>query len=788
MKPILFLSFFLCFSASYAQQKFTISGIINDLKTNETLFGVSVYVEETKTGGLSNEYGFYSITLPEGEYILRVSYLGFEAQERKISLTSNQKINFSLAESDNQLEEVTIKSKKNYSEIKKPEMSTNRLSMTEIKRIPVILGEVDVIKSLLLLPGVTNAGEAASGFNVRGGSADQNLILLDEAIIYNSSHLFGFFSVFNPDAIKDLKLYKGGIPARFGGRLSSVLEIYQKEGNSKNFELNGGIGLLASRLMAEGPIVKDKTSFLVAGRASYAHLFLKFTDNKNSAYFYDLNTKISHKFNDKNRLYFSGYFGRDVFAISQSFQNVYGNSVFNLRWNHLFNDKLFANTSLIYSDYYYGLTLDFVGFNWNSGIKNYNLKYDLRHYVSDKTKLQYGLNSIYYQFNPGEISPIDESSTINFRRLDQKYAFENALYFDIEQQLTSKLNVSAGLRYSTFHRLGFQNVNLYNNNQAVVFNQDLGIYEKAVPIGQKTFNSGEAINSYNNFEPRAALAYSINDDKSIKASYNRMSQYLHLISNTASPAPLDIWSPSGDFFAPMLSDQIAVGYFTNLKDKKYSLEIETYYKTIKNKIDFIDGAELIANNALEQVVLNGEGRAYGLELYLKKNEGRLQGWISYTLSRSEQRIPGRNASEPGINNGNWYVTGYDKLHNLSTTATYKLSDKWTFGGVFTFQSGQPITYPVGQFSYQGLNVPVFGERNAFRRPSFHHLDLSATLTPRRNANRKWKGEWVFSIYNIYNRQNAANITFRQNDETLRNEAVRLSIFGAIPSVTYNFKF
>jgi hypothetical protein len=788
MKPILFLSFFLCFSASYAQQKFTISGIINDLKTNETLFGVSVYVEETKTGGLSNEYGFYSITLPEGEYILRVSYLGFEAQERKISLTSNQKINFSLAESDNQLEEVTIKSEKNYSEIKKPEMSTNRLSMTEIKRIPVILGEVDVIKSLLLLPGVTNAGEAASGFNVRGGSADQNLILLDEAIIYNSSHLFGFFSVFNPDAIKDLKLYKGGIPARFGGRLSSVLEIYQKEGNSKNFELNGGIGLLTSRLMAEGPIVKDKTSFLVAGRASYAHLFLKFTDNKNSAYFYDLNTKISHKFNDKNRLYFSGYFGRDVFAISQSFQNVYGNSVFNLRWNHLFNDKLFANTSLIYSDYYYGLTLDFVGFNWNSGIKNYNLKYDLRHYVSDKTKLQYGLNSIYYQFNPGEISPIDESSTINFRRLDQKYAFENALYFDIEQQLTSKLNVSAGLRYSTFHRLGFQNVNLYNNNQAVVFNQDLGIYEKAVPIGQKTFNSGEAINSYNNFEPRAALAYSINDDKSIKASYNRMSQYLHLISNTASPAPLDIWSPSGDFFAPMLSDQIAVGYFTNLKDKKYSLEIETYYKTIKNKIDFIDGAELIANNALEQVVLNGEGRAYGLELYLKKNEGRLQGWISYTLSRSEQRIPGRNASEPGINNGNWYVTGYDKLHNLSTTATYKLSDKWTFGGVFTFQSGQPITYPVGQFSYQGLNVPVFGERNAFRRPSFHHLDLSATLTPRRNANRKWKGEWVFSIYNIYNRQNAANITFRQNDETLRNEAVRLSIFGAIPSVTYNFKF
>ena len=788
MRSFFYLIIIFIFQFSLAQQRYTISGTITDAKTNETFFGVSVYVLETKTGGLTNEYGFYSLTIPEGDYTLVVSYLGFKTEERKINLTSNQKVNFELIETTSELDEVIIKSEKNFTDVRKPEMSTNKLSMTEIKKIPVILGEVDVIKSLLLLPGVTNAGEAASGFNVRGGSADQNLILLDEATIFNSSHLFGFFSVFNPDAIKDLKLYKGGIPARFGGRLSSVLEIYQKEGNSKKHEINGGIGLLASRLLAEGPIVKDKTSYLVAGRASYAHLFLKFTDNENSAYFYDLNTKISHKFNDKNRLYFSGYFGRDVFSIAESFENVYGNSVLNLRWNHLFNDKLFANTSLIYSDYYYGLTLDFVGFNWNSGIKNYNLKYDLRHYVSDKTKLQYGLNSIYYQFNPGTIEPIDENSSINFRRLDQKYAFENALYFDIEQQLTPKLNASVGMRYSTFHRLGAQNVNLYENNQAVVFNQDLKIYEEATPIGQKSFGSNEVINSYNNFEPRAALAYTINDDKSIKASYNRMTQYLHLISNTASPTPLDIWSPSGDFFEPMLSDQVAIGYFTNLNNKKYSLEIETYYKTIKNKVDFIDGAELIANNAIEQVVLNGEGRAYGLELYLKKNEGKLQGWISYTLARSEQRIPGRNASEPGINNGNWYVTGYDKTHNLSTTATYKLNDKWTFGGVFTFQSGQPITYPVGQFNYQGFSAPVFGDRNAFRRPEFHHLDVSATLTPRKNANRKWQGEWVFSIYNVYNRKNAANITFRQNDQTLRNEAVRLSIFGIIPSVTYNFKF
>lgn len=772
----------------FSQEKYTISGVIKEKSNNETLYGVNVIIEELKTGTVTNEYGFYSITVPKGAYNLRISYLGFQNIDENVDLNQNLKKNYFLVEDTKSLEEVVVTDNKKSIDIKKPEMSVNKLSISQIKKIPVILGEVDIIKSLLLLPGVTNAGEGASGFNVRGGSADQNLILLDEATIFNSSHLFGFFSVFNPDAIKDLKLYKGGIPARFGGRLSSVLDIYQKEGNSNNFEVNGGIGLLASRLLAEGPIVKGKSSFLVAGRSSYAHLFLKISDNKNSAYFYDLNTKISYNFNAKNQLYFSGYFGRDVFSIDKSFENTYGNSIFNLRWNHLFNDKLFSNMSLIYSDYFYGLKLDFIGFNWNSGIENYNFKYDLKYYMSDKTKIFTGFNGIYHLFNPGEISPIDSSSSINFRKLDNKYAYENALYVDVEQEISKKLNASFGVRYSLFHRVGNQVVNTYANNQAVTFDNNLKIYEKGVPTGKIAYGSNETIAKFDNFEPRAALSYSIDDDKSIKVSYNRMAQYLHLITNTAAPTPLDVWAPSDQYLKPMTLDQYAMGYFTNFKDKMYSIEAEVYYKDIKNKLDFIDGADLIANNAIEQVVLNGESRAYGLELMVKKNEGNWQGWISYTLSRAEQRTPGRTPNETGIANGNWYLTGFDKLHNFNATTSYKLNEKWTFGGVFTFQSGQPITYPVGQYNYQGLNIPVFGDRNANRRPAYHHLDISATLTPRKNKDRKWKGEWVFSVYNLYNRKNAANISFRQNSETGQNEAVRLSIFGIIPSATYNFKW
>lgn len=772
---------------SFSQEKFTISGTISDTGSNETLIGVNVYVPELKIGTTTNEYGFYSLTLPKGEHKVEISYVGFQTIIQDVSLTQNTKLTISLSENSEQLDEVVI-TEKSRANIRKPEMSVNKLSVETIKKMPVVLGEVDVLKSILLLPGVTNAGEGASGFNVRGGGADQNLILLDEATIYNSSHVFGFFSVFNADAIKELKLYKGGIPSRFGGRASSVLDVYQRDGNSKEFHMNGGIGLVSSRILAEGPIVKDKGSFLVGGRGSYAHLFLKLADNDNTAYFYDMNAKLNYKLNENNSLYLSGYFGRDVFAIADSFRNTYGNSTLNLRWNHLFTNKLFSNLSLIYSDYYYGLNLDLVGFDYSSGIKNYNLKYDFKNYISDKLKLTYGVNAIYYDFNPGIISPIGSQSGINYREFEKKYAFEPAAYIEAEHNVTDKLSLMYGVRYSMFYRLGASTVNSYENNQAVTFNETFQIYEKATPIGSKYYGSNKTIASYDNFEPRAAISYTLNDNESVKASYNRMIQYLQLISNTSSPTPLDIWTPSDQFIKPQIADQVALGYFRNFNNDDYTLEVETFFKTVQNRIDYIDGADLIANEDLEQIILNGKQRSYGLEMMLRKNTGKFNGWISYTLSRSEQQTPGRNATETGINDGEWYRSGYDKTHNLAVTSSYELSPKWSFGANFALQSGQAVTYPDGYYEYQGITVPSYGLRNESRLPAYHHLDLSATYTPRPDKKKGWQSEWVFSIYNIYGRKNAASISFGQNEITGQNEATRLSIFGIVPGVSYNFKF
>lgn len=786
-KKIYWLIFFFSY-LGLSQEKVTLSGIASDTNNNETLIGVSIYISELNIGTYTNEYGFYSLTLPKGNYIIQTSYIGYKTITEKVEINQNLKKNFSLNENSQELNEVIITENVYKNNIKKPEMSVNKLSVNTIKKMPAILGETDVIKSILNLPGVTSAGEGQSGFNVRGGSADQNLVLLDEATIYNTSHLFGFFSVFNTDAIKDLKLYKGGIPSRFGGRVASVLEIYQKDGNSTDFHMSGGIGLISSRLLAEGPIVKNKGSFLFAGRSSYAHLFLKLADNKNSAYFYDLNTKLSYKLNENNNLYVSGYFGRDVFSLNESFVNTYGNSVFNLRWNHLFSDKLFSNLSLIYSDYYYGLSLNFIGFNWESSVKNYNFKYDLKHYLSEKVKLFYGANAIYYDFNPGKIEPTNENSGINASQLAKKYAFEPSLYVDIEQQITDKLAINYGLRYSKFYRLGNEEINLYTNNQAVVYNEDFQVYQKGTPVSTKYYGKNQTIAQFGNLEPRFSVAYTLNENSSIKASYNRMSQYLHLISNTQSPTPLDVWAPSDRYLKPQILDQIAFGYFKDFKNDDYTLEIEAFYKKLKNRVDYIDGADLIANDDIEQVVLNGEARAYGLEILARKNNGKLNGWVSYTLSRSEQRTPGRTANETGINNGEWYKTGWDKLHNISVTGMYKLTEKWSFSSIFTLQSGQPVTYPNGQYQYQGITVPTYGLRNENRLPTYHRLDISATLIPEKNKNRSWYGEWVFGIYNLYSRKNAASISFRQNQDSGNNEAVRLSIFGLVPSVTYNFKF
>lgn len=773
----------------HAQENYTISGKITDIDNGETLFGASVFLEGTSIGVVTNEYGFYSLTAPEGKYTLLVTFMGYTDIQQEINLTQNQQFNFEISEASTQLDEVeVIADEPERAILRKPEMSVLKMNIETVKQMPVVLGEVDILKSLQMLPGVTNNGEGTGGFHVRGGAGDQNLVLLDEAIIYNTSHMFGFFSVFNADAIKDVKLYKGGIPARYGGRVSSVLDVRQKDGNSKRFAATGGIGIISSRLALEAPLFKEKGSFLIAGRRSYADLLLKAAGEDNSVSFYDLNLKTNYKINTNNRLFLSGYFGRDAFELGENFSSSYGNSTANLRWNHIFNDKLFSNLSAIYSKYDYELGITSAEFDWVSSITNYNLKYDLKYYFSDAFKLDFGASGIHYEFDPGEIIPTTETSSVNPLVLDKKRALETGVYVNAEHKLTEKLTAQYGLRYSAFSRLGGQPMTEYANNQPVVYNEDLGIYERGEAIGETVYEKGDAIKTFGNLEPRASLAYTINDNSSLKAGFSRVAQYIHLLSNTSSATPLDVWTPSGQYIDPQLSNQYALGYFRNFKNKAYSMEAEIYYKNTDNRIDYIDGSDLIGQNTIETEILKGESRAYGLELLFRKNEGKFTGWISYTLSKSEQRTPGGNAGGLGINDGNWYNTPYDRTHDVSISGSYRLNDKWSFGTNLVFQTGRPVTYPNGQYEYEGVSIASYSDRNSDRLPAYHRLDLSVNYKPNTKPNAKLKGEWVLGIYNAYNRKNAASVSFGQNIETGANEATRTAIFGIVPSITYNFKF
>ncbi len=772
----------------HAQESFTLSGTLSDNSNGETLPGASIVIEDMGTGTTTNLYGFYSLPITKGKHTLIISYVGYQTQKKVIEVTGDITVNSELSESSEELNEVVLTTKETQAiNIRTPQMSVNKLTTKSIKKIPATLGEVDIIKSLQLLPGVSNAGEGSSGFNVRGGAEDQNLVILDEAIIYNSSHLFGFFSVFNADAVKDMQLYKGGIPSRYGGRASSVLDIRQKEGNSKQLALTGGIGAIASRLTVEAPLFNEKGSFLVSGRSSYAHVLLKLSTLKSSARFYDLNFKTNYNINSKNRIFLSGYYGNDKMDFSGAFNNSYGNLSTNLRWNHLFNTKLFSNLSLIYSKYNYNMQISGPGIDWGSDIKNYNLKYDFKYFKSDKFKYEFGTSHIYYDFNPGLIKPFGANPTINRDKLDDKKALESALYFSVEHKISSLLTAQYGLRYSQFFRFGGQDMNIYANDNPVVYNEHLGIYERANAIGTKSYASGDVIKRYGYLEPRIGLSYQLNEFASVKASYNRMTQYLHLVSNTTSATALDVWAPSGKYLKPQLADQFGLGYFINLNNNAYSLEVEGYYKTVQNRVDYIDGSDLIAQNNIETEIMIGESRAYGLEVLLRKNQGKFTGWIAYTLSKSEQRASGDGIGGPGINNGDWYNTNYDRTHDISITGSYKHNKKWTFGVNFAFQTGRPTTYPNGQFIYNGISTATYDKRNANRLTAYHRLDVSATLTPIKNKNKKIKGEWVFSIYNVYNRQNAKSIGFAPNGDTGLNEATRTSIFGILPSITYNFK-
>ena len=774
---------------AWAQGSVTISGYVRDRASGEALIGATVQVAGTSVGVATNAYGFYALSLTPGRYSLSIMYVGYKPLSITKDVAANETLQVELEENSEELDEIVISAEGGNSNVVSTQMSIAKIDPKLVKQIPAVLGEPDLIRALQLLPGVTAVADGAAGFNVRGGSADQNLILLDEATVYNSSHLLGLFSVANPDAIKSVTLYKGGIPARYGGRLSSVMDIRQREGNSKEFSGEAGIGLISARLLAEGPIVKDKSSFMVAGRRSYGDLFLPLIDNKSTAYFYDLNAKVNYNINDRNQLFLSGYIGRDQFSLGSIFNSTWGNTAATLRWNHLFSQKLFANFSAIYSNYDYSLDQLTTGaqYNWISRIISRDAKADFSYNLGTKTNLAFGGEWKNYEFRPGDITPI-KGSTVKPRTLDNKYAIETGAYFSIEHVM-GPVTINAGIRHSSFARKGPQTLPVYENNQPVVYNVQIGRYENGVVVGSTSRTSSQRINTYSNWEPRLALTAITSSSSSIKASYNRMYQYLHLISNTTAPQPTDLWVPSGNFIEPQMVDQYAIGFFKNLNGNKYEASIEGFYKDMNNLVDYVDGADLITNNTIETELLRGIGRGYGLEFLIRKKNGPLTGWVSYTLSKAERRVKGITESDPGINGGQWYNANFDKPHNLSVVGSYQINKRWSLSSNFVITSGIPGTFPVGRYEYAGLVVPQFGFRNQERLPTYHRLDVSATV---KGKKKRWKNgghEWVFGVYNLYNRANATSIYFTEDAENPGNvKAFKSYLFGILPSVTYNFKF
>lgn len=772
-----------------AQTKHSVNGYVKDAGTGEAIIGAAVTVPSLKIGTVTNTYGYYSISLPEGQHEMVVSYFGFVKQRFSVKVgTSSIKHNFDLVEETKTTQEITIDGYRPQDNVKSMEMSVSKLEIKSIKKIPALLGEVDVIRSVQLLPGVSTVGEGATGFNVRGGNIDQNLVLQDEAPVYNSSHLFGFFSVFNPDAVKDVKLIKGGIPAQYGGRLSSILDVRMKEGNSKKLGVSGGVGLVFSRLTIEAPIVKDKASFIVAGRRSYGDIFLKLAPDKELqktiAYFYDFSAKANYEISPKDRLYVSGYFGRDRFGFQGAGGFNWGNTTTSLRWNHVFSDKLFLNTTAFYSRYDYGIEFSQDGgrneFKWNSDIQNYSVKPEFSWYLNDKNTITFGGQSIYYNFKPGTATAKSNNEPTSFG-LPRQYALESGLYIGNEQKITSRLSAQYGLRYSFFQYLG-------SGTSFTLGDTTLG--NRRPIIDTNYYGSWDVIKSFANPEPRLSLKYDLNENSSIKASYNRMYQYIHLISNSIASSPLDVWRPSTNNIAPQMSDQWALGYFRNFSDNMFESSVEVFYKTMTNQLEYVSIADLLLNETLEADILRGRGRAYGAEFFLKKNGGKLNGFISYTIARSERQVN-------GINNGNWYAAKFDRTHNLSIVANYDITEKWSVGGNLIYSTGTPVTVPSNRMNFQGIIVPQTegNIRNNSRQPEYIRFDLSATryLKPR-IAGTKWyqryESNWVFSVYNALARRNPFTIWVQPNpDKPSQTEAIRFSVFGTfIPSVTYNFKF
>jgi outer membrane cobalamin receptor len=768
MKKIILIHLFvaLCSLFTKAQQNFTISGTITDQATGETMIGATVAPLELPTVGTNcNAYGFYSLTMPAGDYHLVYRMMGYQDDTLVVKLNSNIKMDRKLSTDIATSAEVVISGEKKDDNIRKTDIGMEKLDIKEISKIPIIFGEKDILKTIQLLPGVKSGGEGNSGFFVRGGSTDQNLILLDEAPVYNASHLLGFFSTFNSDALKDVSIIKGNSPAQYGGRLSSVLDVKMKEGNNQKYNVTGGLGLISSRLSVEGPIQKDKSSFIISGRRTYADLFLKATDDfkDNSIYFYDLNAKANYTINEKNRIFASGYFGRDVLGFGDSFGIDWGNTTATIRWNSLISPKLFANTSFIYSKYNYNIKLSSGGsdINLNSEIKDWNLKHEYSYYPNAKNSLRIGFNSIHHTITPStfegeEIADSDKKS---------RYGLENAVYANNTMKVSERLNLDYGLRFSFYTILGGDTYN---------------IYDKGVLTDKIELASGETGKTYYNLEPRMQFSYLLDETSSLKGGYARQVQHLHLLSNSTSSTPTDQWIGNSYNIKPETNDQLSLGYFRNFAKGKYQTSIETYYKDLRNQVDYKNGADINSAPDVESELLYGKGRAYGAEFLVKKMDGKLTGWIGYTLSKTERKID-------GINNGDWYRVRQDKTHDLSVVAMYELTSRWSLSALFVYSTGNAVTFPSGKYQVEGNTTFYYTERNGYRMPANHRMDIGATYTKPHKS--KFESSWNFSLYNVYGRENAYTITFEDDpDDPSRTRAMQTSLFRWVPSVTYNFKF
>ena len=791
-KLLITILLFAITTIGFSQEKHTISGYIKDGKNGEELIGATVYVKELTTGVAANIYGFYSITIPKGSYTLIYSYIGFDNFTEQLELTSSITKDVEMGSNSTELDEIIVVGERLDENVTSTEMSVAKISTKEIEKIPVIFGEKDVLKTIALLPGVSSAGEGNAGFYVRGGGADQNLILLDEAVVYNASHLLGFFSVFNSDAVKDIKLYKGGIPAQYGGRLSSVLDVKMKNGNDRKISASGGIGLISSRLTIEGPIKKEKGSFIVSGRRMYLDQFFRFAKEdspvrKTKINFYDLNAKANYRLNKNNRVFLSSYTGRDGFGFSDSsvvnqstgekevielFGLYYGNLTTTLRWNHIFNDKLFMNTTGVMSKYNYRFGIGVAGFDLESSIRDFNLKQDYDYFANANNTVKFGINITHHTFEPGNfiVNAKGEENGLSDFKLGQNFALENGTYVSNEQSIGARVKLNYGLRLSSFNQVAGI---VLGSNIVYEFNSLGDILDTTE---YKRFNN---IRGYVGLEPRFAINYSLNESSSIKASYMRTRQYVHLLSNAGTGTPLDLWKPSSFIVKPEVADQIALGYFKNLKNNTYETSAEIYYKRFENLIDYKDFASIILNPLVEGQLVFGDGYAYGLELFFKKKVGKFNGWVGYTLATSKRQFQ-------DINDGNVFSARQDRRHDISLVGIYDITKKLSISATWVYNTGDAITLPTGKYVVQGTTYDQYGYRNQERYPSYHRMDLGITYYTKKTE--KFESSWNFSVYNLYNQKNPFQIDFVDNEVNPDIRSITLTYFPMIPAITWNFKF